>query len=85
MTSNYTDQINIEPADLNKIPSEPIPASTVLLLRDGKNTVEVFMLKRSAASNFGNAWVFPGGKLDSEDIMENFLINLYPPKKKLMI
>ena len=83
MTSNYTDQINIEPADLNKIPSEPIPASTVLLLRDGKNTVEVFMLKRSAASNFGNAWVFPGGKLDSEDLMDKFSNQTVPNEKEI--
>ena len=72
MTSNYIDQINIEPADLNKVPSEPIPASTVLLLRDGNNTVEVFMIKRAAASNFGNAWVFPGGKVDTEDMISKF-------------
>ena len=72
MISNYIDQINIEPADLNKVPTEPIAASTVLLLRDGKNTVEVFMLKRAAASTFGNAWVFPGGKVDLEDVLSKF-------------
>ena len=66
------DQINTDPADLNKAPSELIPASTVLLLRDGNNTVEVFMLKRAAASNFGNAWVFPGGKVDTEDMISKF-------------
>ena len=72
MTNNYIDQINIESADLNKTPSEPIPAATVLLLRDASNTVEVFMLKRAAASNFGNAWVFPGGKVDSVDLINKF-------------
>ena len=84
MTNDYTDQINIEPADLNKIPSEPIPASTVLLLRDGNCTVEVFMLKRAATSNFGNAWVFPGGKVDiEEDMISKFSNQPVFSKKKI--
>ena len=41
------------------------------------------MLKRSAASNFGNAWVFPGGKLDSEDIMGKFSNQPVSTKKEI--
>ena len=74
MTNDYIDKINIESADLNKTPSKPIPAATVLLLRDTVNAIEVFMLKRVAASNFGNAWVFPGGKVDPGDVISNFSI-----------
>lgn len=48
--------------------SEPLPASTVLLVRDTISSIEVFMLKRAATTNFGNAWVFPGGKVDEEDV-----------------
>ena len=72
MTNNYIDQINIQTADIKKAPSTPIPAATVLLLKDTSDTFEVFMLKRAAASNFGNAWVFPGGKVDPEDINTKF-------------
>lgn len=72
MTNNYIDQINIQTADSKKAPSTPIPAATVLLLKDISDTIEVFMLKRAAASNFGNAWVFPGGKVDPEDINTKF-------------
>jgi len=72
MTNNYIDQINIQTADSKKTPSTPIPAATTLLLKDTLDTIEVFMLKRAAASNFGNAWVFPGGKVDPEDINTKF-------------
>ena len=34
------------------------------------------MIKRAAASNFGNAWVFPGGKVDKQDIKDEYLSNL---------
>ena len=35
--------------------------------------VEVFMIKRSMKTNFGGAWVFPGGKIDDADISNNYL------------
>ena len=31
------------------------------------------MIKRSMKTNFGGAWVFPGGKIDNEDISNNYL------------
>jgi len=51
----------------NDKPSVPVPAATVLLVRDNNEKIEVFMLKRASQTNFGGAWVFPGGKLDTDD------------------
>ena len=43
-------------------------AATVLILRDGVEGLEVFMLKRNLTSDFvGGAYVFPGGAVDPED------------------
>lgn len=56
-------QINLEPSD------SPIRASaTVVMLRDGAQGLEVFLLRRHGLSDvLGGAYVFPGGKLDDED------------------
>src|SRR5215203_3480197 len=44
------------------------PASTVMLLRDIDDGVEVFMLRRTKAAVFaGGMYVFPGGKVDAAD------------------
>ena len=41
----------------------PKPAATILLLRDGKNGLEVFMVVRNHQIDFASgALVFPGGK-----------------------
>ena len=45
----------------------PIPAATVVLLRDGDDGVEVLMLKKNSKITFGGMWVFPGGKIDAAD------------------
>lgn len=46
----------------------PIPAATVVLLRDGAGGVETLMLRRDSKLAFaGGAWVFPGGRIDPED------------------
>jgi len=45
----------------------PIPAATVVLLRDVNDDVEVLMLKKNSKISFGGMWVFPGGKIDLED------------------
>jgi 8-oxo-dGTP pyrophosphatase MutT (NUDIX family) len=43
-------------------------ASTVMLLRDGTDGIEVFMVRRHLNSDFvGGAYVFPGGAVDPED------------------
>ena len=43
------------------------PAATVILMREGTDTFEIFMVKRSMKSSFGSLYVFPGGTLDDED------------------
>ena len=44
-----------------------IPAATVLLLRQNNDDMEVLLVERSSNSAFGDLYVFPGGKVDSED------------------
>jgi 8-oxo-dGTP pyrophosphatase MutT (NUDIX family) len=47
-------------------------AATVLILRDGGDGLEVFMLKRNLNSDFvGGAYVFPGGGVDPHDRAED--------------
>jgi 8-oxo-dGTP pyrophosphatase MutT (NUDIX family) len=49
-------------------PVVPVPSSTVLLIRDSANGIEVLMTARHEAAGFaGGALVFPGGKLSPED------------------
>src|ERR1700740_1180344 len=46
----------------------PVPAATILLLRDGVDGLEVFMVKRHHQIDFvAGALVFPGGKLEKGD------------------
>jgi 8-oxo-dGTP pyrophosphatase MutT (NUDIX family) len=51
--------------------SEPVPArpaSTVLLLRDGVQGLEVFMVVRHHQIDFASgALVFPGGRVEASD------------------
>lgn len=47
--------------------SKPIPAATVVVLRDGAQGVESLMLRRNSKLAFGGMWVFPGGRIDPED------------------
>ncbi|MHB1447445.1 MAG: NUDIX hydrolase, partial [Acidimicrobiales bacterium] len=43
-------------------------AATVMLVRDGADGTEVFMLRRNLNSDFvGGAYVFPGGAVDPAD------------------
>jgi 8-oxo-dGTP pyrophosphatase MutT (NUDIX family) len=46
----------------------PVPAATVVLLRDAPAAPEVFMVRRHDALAFmGGAYVFPGGRVDAAD------------------
>lgn len=54
------------------VPADPVPeprfAATVVLLRDGEAGLEVLMLRRHTAVEFaGDAWVFPGGRVEEAD------------------
>jgi 8-oxo-dGTP pyrophosphatase MutT (NUDIX family) len=47
-------------------------AATVVLLRDAATGLEVFLIKRSGLSDvLGGAYVFPGGKLDAADAIDD--------------
>jgi 8-oxo-dGTP pyrophosphatase MutT (NUDIX family) len=49
------------------VESEPVPAATVMVLRETRWGPEVLMLRRNAASRvLGGACVFPGGKVDTQ-------------------
>ncbi|MDB5448274.1 MAG: hydrolase [Phenylobacterium sp.] len=56
-----------------KAPPTPRPATTVLLVRDGAEGLEVLMVVRHADSHFASAMVFPGGIIDPEDADEAWL------------
>ena len=48
----------------------PRDAATVVMLRDGAQGLEVFLVKRHGLSDvLGGAYVFPGGKLDASDLL----------------
>src|SRR3954468_20521196 len=47
----------------------PAPSASVVLLRDAAGDIEVFLLRRHSQSFvLGGAYVFPGGKVDAEDV-----------------
>ena len=48
-----------------------IKAASLVVLRDGADGLELLMLKRPPGGNFGDFWVFPGGKVDADDHLEH--------------
>jgi len=53
-----------------KTPVVPVPAATLMLLRDGGDGLEVLMTVRHDAAGFAaGAMVFPGGKTAPEDLL----------------
>lgn len=54
--------------EAKKTPPVPLPAATILLVRDGPGGLEAFMVKRHHQIDFASgALVFPGGKADARD------------------
>lgn len=51
----------------------PRPSTTVLLVRDAADGLEVLMVVRNDRSHFASAMVFPGGVIDAEDGDEAWL------------
>tara|TARA_B100000886_G_C20345924_1_gene458697 strand:+ start:32 stop:823 length:792 start_codon:yes stop_codon:yes gene_type:complete len=49
-----------------------IPAATILVLRDSQEGIEVLMVKRSKKPPFENLYVFPGGKIDEDDLQKEW-------------
>jgi 8-oxo-dGTP pyrophosphatase MutT (NUDIX family) len=47
---------------------ELIPAATVVLLRDGAGGLEVLVLRHNSKLAFGGMWVFPGGRVDDDEL-----------------
>ncbi len=45
----------------------PVPAATVIAVRDGAAGLEALMLRKNSKIAFGGMWVFPGGRVDDED------------------
>ncbi|MGH2727693.1 MAG: NUDIX hydrolase, partial [Actinomycetota bacterium] len=57
------------PIDPPENPAPPRDSATVMLVRDGAQGLEVFMLERHLQSDFaGGAYVFPGGTIDARDL-----------------
>jgi recombination protein RecT len=57
-----------------RTPSQPLPAATVLLLRDTAHGIEVLMTRRSLTASFApGAYVFPGGGIDKADANSHHL------------
>jgi 8-oxo-dGTP pyrophosphatase MutT (NUDIX family) len=55
-------------ADGSRTPAEPRDAATVVLLRDGDDGPEIYLLRRQASMAFaGGMCVFPGGGVDPRD------------------
>ena len=51
-----------------RTPPTPVPAATILMLRDGKAGLETFMVVRHHQIDFASgALVFPGGKVEEAD------------------
>ncbi|CBL45704.1 predicted NUDIX hydrolase [gamma proteobacterium HdN1] len=48
--------------------SDPIPSSTVVLLRDTRRGIKVLLLRRNSKIAYGGSWVFPGGRIDPDEI-----------------
>jgi 8-oxo-dGTP pyrophosphatase MutT (NUDIX family) len=54
-------------------PAKPSPSATLILARQRIADIEVFLLRRSAASRFmPGTYVFPGGNLEPEDMNTAF-------------
>lgn len=59
---------NAAKAGAKKPPPPAVPAATILLVRDGAQGMEVFLVERHHQVDFAHgALVFPGGKVDAGD------------------
>jgi 8-oxo-dGTP pyrophosphatase MutT (NUDIX family) len=70
MSNEHEGMSSDEPAPHMEEPvseSGLIPAATVIPLRQSPAGMEVLLLQRNARGQFGNMWVFPGGRVDPND------------------
>jgi 8-oxo-dGTP pyrophosphatase MutT (NUDIX family) len=54
-------------SDASGAAAAPRPSATLVLLRPASAGVEVLLLRRPPAQDFGNAFVFPGGCVEHQD------------------
>lgn len=67
------------------VTTPPRDASSVVLLRDGAEGLEVFLMRRANESDvLGGAYVFPGGKLDEADARLAHTLQLDHPADQLV-
>ncbi len=74
--------------NLDPVTTPPRPAATVVMLREGEGAAgpEVLLLRRhSASAVLGGAFVFPGGKLDAEDVQLDATAYLDRPSADLRV
>ena len=58
------------------LPATPSPSATLILVRKHEAGIEVYLLRRSAASKFmPGTYVFPGGNMEAEDMDATFWQN----------
>jgi 8-oxo-dGTP pyrophosphatase MutT (NUDIX family) len=46
----------------------PLPSATVVLLRDAERRLELLLLQRAGREDRPGPWVFPGGKVEPDDV-----------------
>ena len=69
-----------------RIPATPLPAATVLLLRDGEDGLQVLMTRRSLKASFApGAYVFPGGGIEAADAQAHALAHRRPTQDDLRL
>lgn len=69
------------PKGASPAPDQPVPAATVVLLRDTPSGVSTLMLHRSSKVAFGGMWVFPGGRVDPGDHAPGDIDDLEPARR----
>ena len=58
-----------EAADRGDTPA--IPAATLVLVTERRGRLETLMLRKNSKITFGGMWVFPGGRLDTDDYSDD--------------
>ena len=60
---------------------QPIrPAATIILVREAAESFEIFMLKRTSKASFASGmFVFPGGRVDSDDHLHKYDAHRHGP------
>ncbi len=66
----------------DEVLTPPLASATVMVMRDSPNGPEVLMMRRHGNSSvLGGAHVFPGGKLDPQDLQVNPALLDQPPAR----